>query len=103
MTDDEQRQLRAAVLLDLHESNRSVRLHSVRVVQLANAYETAARTLRKLADHKRLDDIALDAAVIDAIPIPDDLRRAVADLVMERTRRREARGEQAACLDLLDD
>ena len=102
MTDDEQRQLRAGVLLDLHESHRSVRLHSARVVQLANVCETAASALRKLADHKRLEEIALDAAAIDAIPMPDDLRRAVAELVLERTRRREAR-EQAARLDLLDD
>ena len=102
MTDDEQRQLRATVLLDLHESNRSVRLYSARVVQLANVYETAASALRTLADHKRLEEIALDAAAIDAIPMPDDVRCAVAELVLERTRRREAR-EQAARLDLLDD
>ena len=101
MTDDEQRQLRATVLLDLHESNRSVRLHSARVVQLANVYETAACALRKLGEHKGLEEIALDAAAIYAIPMPDDFRRAVGDLVLERTRRREAR-EQAACLDLLD-
>ena len=102
MTDIEHSDLRAAALLELHDSRKSVKVHSARLVQMAAALENASTVLRALGNHHRLDNIVYNDALISAVPPADALLQAAAEVTRERDRLAAAR-EQAQRLDLLDD
>jgi uncharacterized protein YdeI (YjbR/CyaY-like superfamily) len=80
---------------------RSVRLHAARVTQVANALDGAARALKQLANDPESGSARAATTALDALPIPEDIHRAFAELIGERTRQAEAH-EQAARLDLLE-
>lgn len=101
MTRDEERQIRAMALLEVHESKRAVRLHTARLTQIANALDATARTLKELINDQSSSRNRATGTVLDALPSPKEVHRAVAELTGERTRQAEAR-QQAARLNLLD-
>ena len=88
-------------LLELHESRQSVRLHAAHLTQIANTLQAAAQALKDLVNDQGTGRSRATTEVLDALPGPEDVHKAVAQLRCERTREVEAR-EQAARLDLLD-
>jgi len=101
MTLDEERQILATALLEVHESKRSARRNAAHVAITADQMKEAAQRLEELAGDPDSADSGPATTALERLPDADAIRRAVAELIKERARESAAR-KRAALLELAD-